>query len=306
MILPLANLAPSTDALPPIVISATRLEAFAGKEAGCQTKWWLREVAGMPETESRARTIGTAFHAAREAWILGRDPFPEGCEKSYARPGSAPLYPVESDMIQRMLGAAIKAGTYQRKPGQILEHVFDMVVLQGDHDLPEVWMHGTVDILDLAEGIIDDKTCKNRGWAKGVRQGPGPGGLRDDMQLRCYAKYWLESRREKGVPDPSFVLLQHNYASKDPVESFSVKADPPVSPAEIDAHWETVVKPLAAQMRDLFVRAKPRDDVHAMELLAIVPKAETDKRRILTSRTSACGAFGGCTYREVCLLTPIK
>lgn len=277
---------PMIEEIQEMVISASQLELHER----CARAWWFRYVVRLPDAPSRAQEFGTAFHAALETWLGGEDPFGvAGWDQGLA--------PVESDLVRRLIQDAVQVkpralgkreeAVVRRVPGQLVESEFWIPVLDGR---PVVKLMGYVDIATV-DGIHDNKTTKSRKWVKTPEQ------LRENMQLLVYARAWLEDRRSDGIADPSQIKLRHNLFIKDEGAADFVEVF--VTPTEVDAAWDRV-KQRAEEMRKLRVAATPRDDGHAAELLEIVPPAEVDRKRVLTSRSGPCGMFGGCAFREVC------
>lgn len=320
-------LVPAPPALEPMQVSVSQLEQFSETPESCKGRWWLKHVARLPEPGSPATAFGNLFHALRRRWLEGADGdalYPEGWDRGFS--------PVDADLARRLLKDAIERKVLRRLPTLRVEYQFKIPLLPPGFlciecggevgpecageghaavPLPEVRIKGVVDQWHL-DGIVDDKTTASEEWAKGVRHGPEA--LSKDLQLRVYGRVWLGERRGQGLPDPQVVSLAHAYYFKREGKARLVYAEPPVTPADLERTWDRV-REVAAEMRLLRAKLDPKApwgnqaspealelaDARTAALFPAVPRAELDRSKILSPpRNSPCGAYKGCTFREIC------
>jgi hypothetical protein len=164
-------------------VSASQIETFGD----CRRKWWYQSILGIRPPPSPAAALGTAVHAALEAFILsGTAPdrttaagLIAAAGLPYARPaGTAPLQ-VELDLAVHPAGRGLA--------------------------LAGVAVHGRIDVLDVGADPItvqDWKTTSALKWAKTEDE------LRTNIQATLYSRFALAWADWHGRPAAS-VRFQH-------------------------------------------------------------------------------------------------
>lgn len=248
----------------------------------CPRKGWFSSGVRLPDgTDPSKRDVGTALHAACERWLRaddqGRspdgspvDPFPKGWDlvkDDHDRGPPRRLSIRDSVMIRRVFWAGVDAGVLRRLPDREVEVAYERPVDVGSEP---VVVRGRIDQRN-SDTLEDHKSTGSRRWAL------GPGKLRTDVKMLCYAReHFLAYPRQDSV------LLRLNYFSKDPREEpWDVEVR--VTRAEVDAFWDDQVVPALREM--LSYEGVPEDGWRSVE----GPRVE-----------GACQAYGGCPYARVC------
>lgn len=154
---------------------------------GCSRRWWYKRVAGIPEAESEAMRLGTAFHAMVENKL------------DHARKA-----PTMTPQLQRMWNSCAHVVDTVRPRIIAIERKCELL-------LNGVQINGRVDIV-TKDGILDWKTSSNA-----QKYGKTSANLRVDTQMLLYAEW----AAQKGY---SWKLLEHVTVPKDGKETLHTKA----------------------------------------------------------------------------------
>lgn len=245
-----------------IAISPSQVETFDL----CARKWAYQKIDRIPSPQNAAAALGEAAHKHRENWLIHGIPPPDDKAGKLALVGLEHLPPPGKAQVEiPLLLPTVLAADPSVNGGKPVR-----VKVNGRIDF---FMPNTPDGFVWGEAGIpligDHKTTSGEQWAKTADDL-----LAKDSQSTIYAAYALH------------VV--------------------PTAPA-VDLHWSYMVKGSSPRQHQVRVRMS-RD--HAMtRFSAVVSRAKSMLRVIQTPgivasavapTVSACEAFGGCPYREVC------
>lgn len=260
--------------------------ASEDQDGGCLRKWWFDKVAGLPKPTFKGQEIGTQVHAEIEHYLrTGEDVL-----GSIARPGKhflpEPKHP--GLLVEHALGigAAAQDGratftdeltvtldprTGQPVTDQLAKHgFFDTVPFVGFIDAVNATGTWVDTEGERHEGgpleIIDWKTSKNVG-----RYAKAGSALARTIQMAGYARWAMRTRNvdEVRVSHVTFATEGRKQA---------VKSTAVLTRLTVDGRWYNVSRTVGEMAR---------------------AARETDPARVAPTYT-ACGAFGGCPFRDAC------
>jgi len=244
--------------------SATQVSSFRL----CQRKWYLNKIMGIEQPETQALVDGKRY--AEEA-------------EFYFKTDNA----AELSQVTRPLVALVAAGRIpgpRTRPGSVLrvEHPIGVArrytsetgaALLEAHGLPA---EGYMDLLELKCGnpvVWDQKTTKSKRYIKEAEQ------LRTDVQMTLYAKATVLQHEAVYGCAPESVGVAHIALLKPPEAPEAIIVGPTYLDLEhIETQWEGIKK-----------------TVGDMKVVALSPSPDK-----VTPSWTACGAFGGCPYRDTC------
>lgn len=245
-----------------IAISPSQVETFDL----CARKWAYQKIDRIPSPQNAAAALGEAAHKHRENWLINGVPPPDDKAGKLALVGMEHLPPPGKSMVEipLLLPVTLDADPSVNGGKPVRVKVNGRI----DFFMPNtpdgfVWGEAGIPL------IGDHKTTSGEQWAKTADDL-----LTKDSQSAIYAAYALH------------VV--------------------PTAPA-VDLHWSYMVKGSSPRQHQVRVRMS-RD--HAMtRFSSVVSRAKSMLRVIQTPgivasavepTVSACEAFGGCPYREVC------
>lgn len=242
-------------------VSPSQIETFLDiGQSGCNRKWWLSKILGLPVPQHPSAALGEAVHKGQEAYIETGD---EAQVHALAK-GTLPLLRA---FRERKLAQPTKL---------LIEHSLKRPLRNG------LTMVGRIDLLDIASGldaeplVFDWKTAGSPAYAK------TPEELRSNVQMLVYAKEAVILDIERnGLPaDPTVrrgVKVAHGVIpTKGGVAPFV--RDARISLDEIHAGWGRILT-ITDAMLEVAKATSPTD---------------------VKPNKSACNAFGGCAFRERC------
>lgn len=268
-------------------LSVSQLERFDSEcDGGCERKWWYRYVARHKEAEKDAAKVGTKAHAQLELYLRTN---------------------------QDVLGDVVRAGMrFLPKPGAdlLIEHEFGRLVRLGpdgyDGPLVSVLMAagvplvGKIDLLHRRGEWIDDAgvtyeekdTAEAEDWKTTKQIANEYDETTGDLKARGYAKSADELAATwqmngygivaiKQWPDLKFVRMSHGVFQTGRTRLAS-KRSKLVAVEDVKRNWER---------SDLLVER--------MKAVATITKVEDVK-----ANYKACGAYGGCAFRDKCPRDP--
>ena len=249
-----------------IAISPSQVETFDL----CARKWAYNKIDRIPSPQNAAAALGEAAHKHREDWLIHGTPPPDDKAGNLARVGLEHLPPPGKVMVEfpLLLPVTLDADPTVNGGKPVRVKVNGRI----DFFVPNTPESGFV-FGDAGIPLIGDhKTTSGEQWAKTADDL-----LTKDSQSAIYAAYALH-------------LV-------------------PTAPA-VDLHWSYMVK--GSSPRQHQVRTRISRD-HAMtRFSSVVSRAKRMLRVIQTPgivasavepTVSACEAFGGCPYREICPIT---
>lgn len=245
-----------------IAISPSQVETFDL----CARKWAYNKIDRIPSPQNAAAALGEAAHKHREDWLIHGTPPPDDKTGKLARVGMEHLPPPGKAMVEIPLVLPVTLDADPTVNGGKPVRV----KVNGRIDFfmpntPDGFVFGEVGI----PLIGDHKTTSGEQWAKTADEL-----LTKDSQAAIYAAYALH------------VV--------------------PTAPA-VDLHWSYMVK--GSSPRQHQVKTRISRDQALTRFSAVVSRAKDMLRVIQTPgivasavepTVSACEAFGGCPYREVC------
>jgi hypothetical protein len=248
-----------------IAISPSQVETFDL----CARKWAYNKIDRIPSPQNAAAALGEAAHKHREDWLIHGTPPPDDKTGKLARVGMEHLPPPGKAMVEIPLVLPVTLDADPTVNGGRPVRV----KVNGRIDF---FMPNTPDGFIFGEAGIpligDHKTTSGEQWAKTADDL-----LTKDSQAAIYAAYALH------------VV--------------------PTAPA-VDLHWSYMVK--GSSPRQHQVKTRISRDQALTRFSAVVSRAKDMLRVIQTPgivasavepTVSACEAFGGCPYREVCPIT---
>ena len=165
-----------------------------------------------------------------------------------------------------------------RLPDRMVEWEFLEELLPAENGKPAVWIIGYSDLCVGNNTIIDHKSCKDFRWTCNEDPKDAKRYVGQDVQLNCYGYYLAKHKHEKeGIPLPDHVRVQHVQYGYE---------DERVKTATADTPWDKVLE----IMEELKDTARIIRDSRA-------EKEDFDK---VECNLSACGAFGGCKFKNIC------
>lgn len=231
---------------------------------GCKRRWWFEKVRRLDKGSTFKQDFGTALHARLAAHLLGGEP-----EKDWDKP----LVLEEKERVDILLHKAIDAGWLERRPGQLVEHWFEIAV-GGEI------VNGRIDLIqppDARPGSVEDhKTTTARKWAKKGED------LRKDIPMMAYAGFFFRK-----FPDAATCFLRHNQFI---MEDLSLdRADCEVTRDECRQFWIDRIIP----------------NMNAMNSVRCIE--DWQKVDGHPEGSAPCKAYGGCPFRTICHLgVPIE
>ena len=246
-----------------IAISPSQVETFDL----CARKWAYNKIDRIPSPQNAAAALGEAAHKHREDWLIHGIPPPDDKTGKLARVGMEHLPPPGKAMVEipLVLPVTLDADPTVNGGRPVRVKVNGRI----DFFVPNTPESGFVFGEAGIPLIGDHKTTSGEQWAKTADDL-----LTKDSQAAIYAAYALH------------VV--------------------PTAPA-VDLHWSYMVK--GSSPRQHQVRARISRDQVITRFSAVVSRAKDMLRVIQTTgivasavepTVSACEAFGGCPYREVC------
>lgn len=262
-------------------------------EQSCQRKWYYSSVLYLPQVPKRATAKGDCTHQVLERWL-------EVDDSHLDKNGNEPeLYPKdwnlqmdyfktkvlfalnkeEQAFIKRAVQMGIDQGIVVREPNAVVEYERKIDVT------PEI--HFTVKIDYAYEWTIEDhKTCKDFRYTL-VADPKHKRYIGNDEQLRIYAYFWAKERSEKlGLEIPEYINIHHNQFMIN-----ETKSEPEVRKVKGKAKFKDCEKTWFKIKKQILGQLELRKRHHAGELKIL------DVARDF----SACGAYGGCCYKKVCM-----
>lgn len=234
----------------------------------CARKWYLSKIVGMEQPETQALKDGKRY--AEEA------------EFYFKSDNSNELSPVTRPLVALVAAGRIPAP--RTRPGSVLrvEHPIGVdrravdatgaALLEVD-GLPA---EGYMDLLDLHPGrpvVWDQKTTKSKRYIKETEQ------LRTDVQMVLYAKATTLQHEAVYGCAPEAVGVAHIALLKPPESPEAIIVGPTYLDLEhIETQWQGI-----------------KNTVRDMKVVALSPGADK-----VTPSWTACGAFGGCSFRDTC------
>jgi len=246
-----------------IAISPSQVETFDL----CARKWAFNKIDRIPSPQNAAAALGEAAHKHREDWLIHGTPPPDDKTGKLARVGMEHLPPPGKAMVEIPLVLPVTLDADPTVNGG--KPVRVKVNGRIDFFVPNTPESGFVFGEAGIPLIGDHKTTSGEQWAKTADDL-----LTKDSQAAIYAAYALH------------VV--------------------PTAPA-VDLHWSYMVK--GSSPRQHQVRARISRDQAMSRFSKVVSRAKSMLRVIQTPgivasavepTVSACEAFGGCPYREVC------
>lgn len=211
-------------------VSASQIDTFGD----CRRKWWFQSILGLRPPPSPAAALGSAVHAALEAYVLtGAMPDPRSPAGAIALAG---------------LPFARSTG-----PEPLLVELDMAGHAANDLRLAGVAVHGRIDLIDPnADPLLvqDWKTTSSIRWAKSEDQ------LRTNAQAILYSRFMLAWSAHRGRPADS-VRFQHIVlTTKGPVSA---------QKTAVDLHRDQIAEefarldPIVALMRDHATAPRPSE-----------------------------------------------
>lgn len=289
----------------------------------CERKYASQYVYDLPELRKQSFTIGSVVHAVCERWLLcpgdvvpqprevpdqptsefgayaagsclfGQVPgtqvnlFPPGWTKVKERDGSWVELATNDDiaLARDLAQAAIDSGILTRYPDGRVERKFWIKILSnlelraaGFDTVAEVWATSLIDFSSVRHGILEDhKTSAGEKYLLDAQQ------LQENGQMLLYAYVLFRWMEDIGNPSDT-IRASHN--------QFVKKKNPKTGKYPIRKTTTTISKKQAnVYFKKLKAEALEIFRLHmSRPALTTIPMTE-----------SACGAYGGCAYNNICL-----
>jgi len=310
-----------------MTVSPSGMTLFIGSEGSppCKRKWWLSKVRQLKGKQRKAQSFGVVLHSVCDRHLsadeLGRDPatqmpvelYPEGWEipeAKFGNEGGSPITVEEQAILKGCIESAKDAGYLRRRHGGVSELAVREVIATipvkcrdcdgagvildaqqvkrhckpcggtGTKDV-EVMFWGDVDYF-TPESIEDHKTSKAVKWLKSGKD------LAHDTPMLMYA-FMCRMFGQDESEWPEKIELAHNQyvipRDRDNVINGPAKvkrASVEVQALQVAHFWVTKIQPALQEMASL------RENVRTAFDIADPPNS------------SACAAYGGCEFEEVC------
>jgi len=235
----------------------------------CARRWWYNKIAGLQDPPGPAAILGSKVHNVAERWLLGE--LEIGANGQVTCQGKMPS--VEAVRIfapgrKFLPQPPVPFGLVERWIGSAgVCHPFSANPDGRALPTPVVPLVGRVDLLD-GGCVVDHKTTSDEQWALGEEQ------LLEDAQAAVYTREHLLAGAEE-------VGFRHvYYATRGRPRSWAVTVT--IDRARSNRLWAGVLKTLAA-MKTASVFCDDREVDH---------------------NPTACGDYGGCSYRDRCPARP--
>lgn len=244
-------------------VSPSQIETFDPETfGGCETKWWFRKVLRVPVTQTVAQGLGTAMHSEIESYLeTGVDTLGR-----LARSGKRFM-----PRPREFLFVEVNAGKLHpvHVAGIRVDQRIDVVNYSGRYVDDNGDTHDDPDCVE----VEDWKSTSSMQYAKNAEE------LRRSVQMVSYgvwvasrARYWLEQEI-----DLKRVRLSHGvFVTRG--ASAARKTTTTIGLEELATKWQRV-EGVVERMKG----------VARLKVVADVPR-----------NLSACDAYGGCPFREIC------
>jgi hypothetical protein len=223
----------------------------------CNRRWWFEKVRRLDKGSTFQQDFGTALHALLAAHLLGASP-EEDWSKTLVR-----------DEITRadiLLHKAIDAGWLERRPGQLVEHWFEITIA-------ERVVNGRIDLIqppDHRPGSVEDhKTTAAKKWAKKGED------LRADIPMMSYAGFFFQA-----FPEAQTCFLRHNQFVMDDLSLDRAECE--VTRDECRRFWLERIIP----------------NITAMENVRCIEKWEDVPGH--PAGSAPCKFHSGCPFQTIC------
>lgn len=243
----------------------------------CLLSWWFQKVQKLPQPFDRKQLLGEVGHGACERFLLSKPIYPEGwtapINRFNGRQSEHHITTTEQALVKALVSHAITDGVLLPHPDQTIEREFRLPV--GNVEGVDVSLIGYIDH-QYGNHIDDHKFT-------GSPRYYGPTALDEAIAMHLYA--W--AMYEQDVIKEPTAWLRYNLFVKD-------TSRPQVKVVQIEKTKEAIYRFYEDNIVPLY---KPM----AMAMKNCTEWYQIDSAMKQGCAKSACEAYGGCPFLEICL-----